>query len=191
MRKTYSKMIAGMIAVIFGVAVWLALAPGAANAQTQAKIDMFFGNWAGGGVSETKTDSSRFMLGQRELDVDIKPAGAGGFEIIWSTLQKRKGPAGRAAEGGWKLTTLVFTPAGEGRWRAEGGDPLQDGQFSWAVIEENALVIRTFTVTEDGSAENQMYRRTVSGDSMELFYMRTVDGELKRNAMGRLARQKK
>lgn len=182
MRKIYSKL----NAVIFGAVVWLMVAPGVA--QAQAKLDAFIGNWLGAGVAETKADTSRFQLAQRELDVDIRPAGTGGFEIIWSTKQKLRNQTG-TAEGGWKLTTLVFVPAGEGQWSTTSGDPLNGGQFAWARIEDNSLVIRTFKVDEEGNGESQLYRRTVTGDTMELFYMRAVDGEIKRTAMGRLARK--
>lgn len=183
MRKAYSW---GK-SVILGAVISLALTPGMANAQ--AKLDAFIGHWTGGGSSETKSDD-RYQLNARELDIEIKAAGAGGFEITWSTLHKQKDEMGKASPE-MKSSTIVFAPSGEGQWRAETGDPLKGGQLAWAQIEDNSLVVRTFTVNADGSGETQMYRRTVSAGSMDLFYNRSVDGELMRTAMGRLLKQSK
>lgn len=173
--------------VFLGAAICLALAPGAAYAQ--AKIDAFMGQWTGGGVAETKSDS-RFQLAARELDIEIKPAGSGGFEISWSTLHRQKNEQGRAAPE-VKSSTLVFAPSGEAQWSAESESPLKGGQLAWARLEDNSLIVRTFTINEDGSGEHQLYRRTLAGDSMELFYVRSLDGELMRTAMGRLNRKGK
>lgn len=87
-----------------------------------------------------------------------------------------------------KSTTLQFTPAAGGLWRAGGSDLFADVPVAWARIEENSLVISTFAITEAGAGETQIYRRTLSGRGMELDYRRVVDGELVRSAKARLSK---
>lgn len=176
MRKNCMAMI--------GVALMLALTPGVAMAE--ARIGAFFGTWKGSGLSESEI-SSNFHMSVRDLELVIKAAGDGGFEITWSTVQRQKGDPNNPTEV-VKATTLVLTLSGNGVWRANGGDPMAGGELAWARMQDNTLILNTFQVAEDGSGEYQVYRRTLSGAGMELEFIRVVDGEQVRTAKARLTK---
>lgn len=179
------------LALAFAPALALGTGSAPEAARAQISIDDFFGHWTGSGIAEIeKKDASWLALSERarrELEVDIKAAGDGGFEITWLTQQMSNSKMNQPGE--LKTSTLVLMPKGEGQWRAKDGDPELGGRLAWASLEGNNLLVRTFTVQEDGRAENQIYRRTMTGGAMELFYRRSVDGETVRTASGRLTRQ--
>lgn len=164
------------------MALLIALMPGVASAQI--RIDAFFGQWKGSGVSESEI-SANFHMTVRDLEVIVKPAPDNGFAISWSTVQRQKGDPDNPTEA-VKATTLTFAASGEGAWRASGGDPMAGGQLAWARMEENTLILSTFQVSGDGHGEYQVYRRTLSGSGMELEFIRIEDGRQIRTAKARL-----
>ncbi len=170
--------------VMMGLALMLIMTPSVAMAE--AGIAAFFGTWKGSGLSESEV-SSNFHMSVRDLEVIVKSAGSGGFEITWSTVQRQKGDPKNPTEV-VKGTTLALMPSGNGMWRAGDGDPMADGQLAWARIEDNTLILSTFRVTEDGHGEYQVYKRTLNGMGMELDFSRIVDGEQVRTAKARLTK---
>lgn len=170
--------------VAIGAALMHMLAPLAAHAE--ASIDAFFGRWIGSGMSQSEI-SANFQMSLRDLEVVVKAAGGGGFEITWSTVQRQKGDPKNPTEV-VKTSTMVLTPAGNGLWRDEAGDPMADGHLAWARIEDNSLILSTFHVTQDGHGEYQIYRRTLSGSGMDLEFVRLLDGEPARTAKARLVK---
>ncbi len=169
-----------------GCIALLLLGSGISAARAAVTIDAFYGRWVGAGISESEV-SANFQTTARDLEVVVKPHGDAGFEIVWSTVQRQKGNPDDPTEK-VKSTTLQFTPAADGLWRAGGSDPFAGAPFAWARIDENSLIVSTFAITEAGAGETQIYRRTLSGMGMQLDYRRVVDGELVRSAKARLSK---
>lgn len=169
-----------------GCVALLILGGGMSAARAEAGIDAFFGRWVGAGISESEV-SANFQTTARDLEVIVKRHAESGFEITWSTVQRQKGNPDDPTEK-VKSTTLQFTPDAGGLWRTGGSDPFGGTPVAWARIDENSLIISTFTVTKQGAGETQIYRRTLSGQGMALDYRRVVDGELLRSAKARLSK---
>lgn len=169
-----------------GCVVLLILGGGMSAARAEVAINAFFGRWVGAGISESEI-SANFQTTARDLEVIVTPHAQAGFEITWSTVQRQKGNPDDPTEK-VKSTTLQFSPDAGGLWRAGGSDPFAGTPVAWARIDDNSLIVSTFTVTKDGAGETQIYRRTLSGMGMALDYRRVVDGELVRSAKARLSK---
>ncbi len=162
------------------------LLTGAAAAEG-ATIADFAGQWVGKVTVET-LGPTEFPTSVRDSGVTVTPGADGGFTLEWSTAKREKGDPEDPTET-VQDTQVVFVPAGtEGRWRAEGGDPA-NGQPLWlARLDENTLIVSGLTVTKDGEAELQTYRRTLENGALGLSYTRVVDGVTTRRASGALIR---
>lgn len=151
-------------------------------------IKAFFGKFTGNGLADG-ADVAYFGVTQRDLDVKIAPAADGGFTVAWTTVLRAGGdpkkPKIRKRE-----TSMAFVPGPRpGLFHAlDNGDPLAGGMISWARISRNTLVIRQFTVLDDGRHELQTYERTLSGSGMTLLYTRVLDGERTRRVRGKLVK---
>jgi len=158
------------------------------RAAAPLKIAAFFGSFAGNGVANGE-DSAYFGVTQRDLDVQISPAGDGGFTVAWTTVL-RSGGDPKAPNVRRRSATMTFTPGPRpGLFRAaDNGDPLAGGMISWARISGNTLAIHQFDVLADGRHEIQTYARTLSGTGMKLVYTRVIDGERTRHVRGDLVK---
>lgn len=167
-----------------GAALLILLMPSVASAQT--RIDAFFGQWKGSGVSESEI-SANFHMTARDLEVIVGPAPGNGFVITWSTVQRQKGNPDKPTEA-VKATTITFAASGKGTWLAKGGDPVTGGPLAWARLQENTLILSTLQISTDGIGEYQVYRRTLSGSGMELEFIRIEDGQQLRTAKAKLVK---
>lgn len=165
--------------------LWPAWAVHAANADAVG-IAAFHGVWRGSAVSESAI-SANFQLTSRDIDVTVRADAAGGFTIVWNTVQRQKGDPSNPREK-LKSTKLQFTLLRPGVWRSTAnGDPLNSAApFAWAFIKESTLNIVSLQIYADGRHETQIYRRALSGTGMTLEFIRNVDGEQVRRASGRL-----
>lgn len=172
---------AGLLAVL----LWLGV-----SAAAQAKdlnLAAFFGRWQGTGISETE-DSIYFRVTSRDMDVQISPAGEGGFSISWTTVQRQSGPAD-APRAERKTTEMTFQPTGRrNMWKAvESVDPM-DGTFAWATLKGNTLTINTFLIEPNGDFRLHVYNRTLSGLGMQLDFTALTNGEAARTVSARLVK---
>lgn len=166
--------------------VALMLVAGQASAQN-VSIKAFFGVWQGSALSESNI-STHFRVSARDLDVEIRPFGAGGFTVHWATVLRQKGDPSAPAEV-LKEAQVAFIVDESRRnvWQAATqGDPIQGKGYYWARLEGQTLSVYALGVGQDGTAELQIYRRTLTGSGMELEFTRNVDGEAIRTAKGRL-----
>ncbi|WP_417517729.1 hypothetical protein [Minwuia sp.] len=159
----------------------------AALAQQDVSISAFYGVWRGNALSESNI-STHFRVTARDLDVEIRPVEPGGFMINWATVLRQKGDPNAPAEV-LKEARVTFLPDATRQkvWRAaDQGDPMGENGFNWARLEGQTLTIYGIGVAEDGSAELQIYRRTLTDLGMQLDFTRTVDSEPVRSARGKL-----
>ena len=84
--KTLMKWAVSLTAVFL-----LLIAPGRINAA-DLPVSAFFGTYSGGGVAENE-DSIYFAVTARDMDVVIRPAGAG-FNVTWTSVIRRGGGLG-------------------------------------------------------------------------------------------------
>ena len=152
------------------------------------KLAAFFGSFAGHGLSDGD-DSAYFGVTQRDLDVQISPAGEAGFSVAWTTVLRAGGDP-KAPNVRRRSVTMTFAPGPRpGLFHAtDNGDPLGGGMVSWARISGNTLMIEQFDVLADGRHETQTYARTLAGTGMKLVYTRVVDGERTRHVRGDLVK---
>lgn len=162
------------------------LVAGQATAQ-DVSIKAFHGVWRGNALSESNI-STHFRVTARDLDVEIRPFGAGGFTVHWATVLRQKGDPNAPAEV-LKEAQVAFI-VDENRknvWKAATqGDPIQGKGYYWARLEGQTLSVYALGIGQDGTSELQIYRRTLTGGGMELEFTRNVDGESIRTAKGRL-----
>lgn len=170
------------------LAIWT-LQPSIASAQAgrDAAIGSFYGRWQGNALSESET-SIYFQLTARDLDVVILPTGGDGFRISWTTVTRQKGDP-RNPRVDKKTTTIDFVSAGRRNvWRqAQPADPV-NAPYAWANIVGNTLQVSNLVISENGSYELQVYKRTLTAGMMELQFSRFRDGEKQRDAKGRLVK---
>ncbi|MBM3488905.1 MAG: hypothetical protein FJX68_00410 [Alphaproteobacteria bacterium] len=169
-----------------GWALALLLACAGSAAAADLPLGAFYGKWQGSALSESQI-SSYFRLSSRDIGVEIRAAGEG-FTLTWNTVLRQRGDP-RSPTEELRSNTLTFVPARRpGLWVGQGNaDPVQGGRpFFWAYVQDNTLVVQSLQVADDGGSELQVYRRTLTGNGMELEFTRTLDGEAARRAKGRL-----
>lgn len=172
----------------FVTALWLTLVSAApVSAANDLGIDAFYGAWRGSAISESEV-SVYFHVTARDIGITVKPAGEGRFELTTVTIKRKTGDPENPTEER-DIRTTIFQAAENGvYWATDAGDPARGGAMRWARLDENALIISSFTVREDGKSELQTYRREITDRGMDLTYTRTVDGSLVRTVNGQLVR---
>jgi hypothetical protein len=147
----------------------------------------FFGTFSGGGIAENE-DSLYFAVTARDFDVTIAPLGDG-FRIKWTSVIRSGGDPARPRVKR-KSMEKTFLAADQRRvYRCAGNaDPLAGGDYCWARIAGNTLVVYALVITDGGRYEVQQYDRTLSGTGMKLVFTRTRDGERVRKVTGRLVK---
>jgi hypothetical protein len=168
-------------------AVCLVLAlPGELQAA-DLPFSAFFGTFSGGGVAENE-DSAYFALTARDMDVVIRPDGAG-FKVTWTSVIR---PGGNSSKPRIKrkTTTRAFAPTDRaGIFRADSSaDPISGKEMCWAHIEGQSLIVYQMVIGGDGAYQLQRYARTLSGLGMQLTFTRIRDGERIRTVRGRLVK---
>lgn len=159
---------------------------GKADAR-EVPIDAFEGVWRGSAVSESDI-STHFRVTARDMDVEIRGDAGGGFSVRWATILRQKGVPDAPFEV-LKEARVSFVPDPDRTrvWRAaRASDPMGADGYYWARPEDQTLTVYGLGVAADGSAELQVYRRTLTDLGMDLEFIRTVDGEPVRTAKGKL-----
>lgn len=148
----------------------------------------FYGTFSGGGGGENE-DSLYFRVSARDLDVTIRPEGAG-FSVAWTSVIRRAGEQQEGPQTRSKVTTKVFVPSDRPNvFRAQdAGDPLAGKELSWARIHGTTLTLYVMVVDAEGTYEVQRYDRTLSGSGMQRVFTREKDGEPVRKVTGRLVK---
>lgn len=177
-----SKVFAGL--VLAGLV--LATVPATAK---DLSIKAFHGLWKGSAVSESEI-SSQFRVTARDLDVEIRPYAVGGFSLRWATVLRQEGnPSAPSETLRQAVVQFIPEPNRPGVWRDSNlVDPLSGDAFHWARIEDQTLIVYSLGVSATGSADIQIYRRTLSALGMKLEFSRIVDGSEVRSARGQLVK---
>ena len=181
------QAVAAPVVVLAVLAVLAGFSHAAAAQGRAVDIAAFYGQWTGSGVSESEI-SLYFRLTTRDLDVEVRPAGAG-FEIAWTTVQRQRGdPTNPTPER--KATVIRFAPTGRPNiWRAvDSSDPLIDERYAWARIKEQTFTVHTLAINGEGGYDMQIYQRTLTPFGMKLEFVAFRDGEERRSASGRLVK---
>lgn len=170
------------------VLILFAALPAFAQAPKNLPIDAFFGSFSGAGVSEsTETPGGKATM--RDTQVEIRPAGAGGFLVTWSTTA----PGTVSGQPKVKSTTMSFNPTPKpGVFEAaQQGNPVAGNDFMWARLSRQTLTVYAVTTQADGRYELQKWDRTLQGTGMQMVYTRLSDGEQTRVVRARLVKDKK
>ncbi|MGF1454095.1 MAG: hypothetical protein ACFB6R_01825 [Alphaproteobacteria bacterium] len=157
-----------------------------AHAQ-RLSVEAFYGTWKGSAISESEV-SVHFHVTARDIGVTLGPAGENRFKLTTATVKRKKGTPDDPIE---EVDTreVIFQKGKDNLWWAlDSGDPRDGGVLRWARLDDNALIISTFTVRDDGQSEVQAYHRAITDRGMDLIYTRTVDGSLVRTVKGQLVR---
>lgn len=167
------------------VALLVLMQPAVGNAK-DVSITVFEGDWRGNAISESNV-SVNFPITSRDIDVDIRPDSAGGFNITWRTLLRQKGNPSNPQEV-LKETTLTFVVTDKtGIWKdSRVGDFYKGDAVSWAQIKNQTLTVYVMEMSEAGDYDMQVYKRTLTGLNMELEFTAIRDGAVRRTAKGRL-----
>ena len=179
--KIMMKRAVSMAAVFFALT-----APNPIRAA-DLPVSAFFGTYSGGGVAENE-DSIYFAVTARDMDVVIRPAGAG-FKVTWTSVIRRGGDPARPRVKR-KSTTRAFAPTNRpGIFRAAASaDPISGKEMCWARIDGQSMIVYQMVIGDNGAYQLQRYERTLSGLGMQLTFTRLKDGERVRTVKGRLVK---
>lgn len=182
---TLSRVVNFLVAVIIAVAL-----PVVAAAK-DLPISAFAGNWQGNAISENNV-SVNFPITSRDIDVSISPADNGDFTVTWRTLLRQKGSPTNPKEV-LKETTFTYVKSDVPNvWKNNlGGDVYAGDTVSWARISKQTLTVYVMAISDVGDYDMQVYKRTLTGPSMELEFTALRDGVIRRTAKGRLILQSK
>jgi len=172
--------------LLWGLMIGLILLGGPVAAQ-DISIKAFNGVWRGSALSESNI-STHFRVTARDMDVEIRPFGAGGFTVRWATILRQKGDPNAPVET-LKEAQVAFNPdpSRQNVWVAvTQGDPIKDDAYYCARLEGQTLTVYSLGIAEDGASELEIYRRSLTGLGMELDFSRTTDGQAVRSARGKL-----
>jgi hypothetical protein len=152
-------------------------------------IDRFVGTWIGAGVTEDVGAVPGQGVVDRQLEVRIA-ASEDGFRITWMTARRamKKG----ASQIKYWATSVNFAETGRpGIFESEVREDLARGRpYRWAVLSDNAIIVHSVAIVQDGRLEHQKYIRTLLGTAeMQLRYTRILDGVTVRSVIG-LVRKK-
>ncbi len=152
-----------------------------------ARIGAFAGSYQGSGVADGR-DSIYFTITARDLDVTIKPNGAG-FEISWTTVIHNGGPSSRPQRKSEKVEFVAADPKKSNIFRAATpGDPMAGQPYYWARIAGQTLIVYALSVAPNGGYDLSSWSRTLTPAGMELVFRRQRDGEGTRVVKGKLAK---
>lgn len=150
-------------------------------------INAFAGHYVGSGLARNDV-SEYFDLTVRDLDVTIRPEGAG-FNVAWTTVLREGGDPDNPNIKR-KSSSISFVPAGRpGVFRgAPSVDPMSGSAYTWARIEGQTLTVHSLVIDETGSYTMHSYDRTLTGLGMELRFTRVRDGEPTKTVTGKLVK---
>ena len=175
------RFVAGLLVLVaFEFAVPAALAQ-------DLSINAFAGRYVGSGLARDDV-SEYFDLTVRDLDVTIRPQGAG-FNVAWTTVLREGGDPDNPKIKR-KSSAMSFVPTGRpGLFRgAQSADPMSGDAYAWAYINGQTLTVHSLVIDESGSYTMHTYDRTLTGLGMELEFTRVRDGEPTKTVTGKLTK---
>lgn len=161
--------------------------PGQAE-EAHAPVSRFYGKFAGVAVSGTGDGVT-----ERDTSVEIQPFGRG-FSVDWVSLIRKKD--GRVKR---KRHVVKFVPTSRPHvyesamavnmfGQSVPLDPMQGDPYVWAKIRGSAMTVYSMYITDTGSYEMQVYRRTLVPGGLDLEFTRLRDGEPVRRSTAALKR---
>ena len=178
--------------VFLAAALLIAAASAPAHAQSgkgSAKIKDFFGEYVGTGITRKRGRTSS-QKRDREANVMIAPAGAGGFKVTWVTIRRTSvlGPKRKT-----RFTQLTFVATGKpNRWRAKGNKPLAEGgPIAIATLDRKTLSVHVLALDRRGRIHSATYLRTLSRTGIHLVFRRGLNSLQVRRVAATLKRIKK
>jgi hypothetical protein len=172
-----------MTAASAAVVMWVATA-GMALAGDPAK---FYGKFRGE-VTTSMAPKPSDVGTKRNSSVEVKAAPEAGFLVYWTTeFPERPDGPDRV-----RTTSLHFLPTtNPDVWRSERtGDPLYGQALIWAQVTAQSLTVYTTIIPKEGHPVMTIYRRTLSGDGLNLEFQRIEDGKPRTVVSGLLRKEK-
>ena len=164
-----------------------ALAASAAQAADR-KIDDFVGRWIGTGQA-TQGVVNPTVTQSRDSEVIIEKAGDG-FKISWTTMSTGVNDSSKSKV---KASVLTFKKGKRPNVFADvkSGDAMDGKKTTWAVISGDTLQINQLVISDDGSFDVTVYKRTLKdADHMNLEFTRFTNGSIARQASLSMSRMK-
>jgi hypothetical protein len=171
----------GTLNMRFFYALGLVAAMAASAAQAaDRKLDDFVGRWIGTGQA-TQGVVKPTVTQSRDSEVIIEKAGDG-FKISWTTMSSDIGDASKSTV---KTSVLTFKKGKRPNVYSElkSGDAMAGKKTTWAVISGDTLQINQLVISDDGTFDVTVYKRTLKGaDQMNLEFTRFTNGAIARQA---------
>ena len=168
------------------LAIFLALVFWCLPAAAQnAPLSDFAGTYQGSGVAEGR-DNVYFTVTARDLDVTIKPTGAG-FDVSWTTSSHGAARGQRVSRKSETVSFLASERPDVFRAAAK-VEPLDGEPYYWARVAGRTLTIYAMTIAGNGAYELTSWSRTLTRTGMDLTFRRLSDGEAVRTVRGKLVR---
>lgn len=175
-------MMTRMMTVAAAVVAWVAAA-GVALASDPAR---FYGKYSGE-VTTAMAPKQSDVGTKRKSTVEVKAAPDGGFLVYWTTEFTDRPEAPDRV----RTTSLHFLPTTNPNvWRSERtGDPLYGQALIWAQVTAQAFTVYVTIIPKDGAPVLTIYRRTLTGDGLNLEFERIEDGKRKTLVSGLLKKE--
>ena len=169
-----------LLAIILALVLWCL--PAAAQ---NAPLSDFAGTYQGSGVAEGR-DNVYFTVTARDLDVTIKPTGAG-FDVSWTTIS-HGAERGQRVSRKSETVSFIASERPDVFRAAPRVEPLDGEPYYWARVAGRTLTVYAMTIAGNGAYELTSWSRTLTRTGMDLTFRRLSDGEAVRTVRGKLVR---
>ncbi len=171
-----TKTLAQIFVLAALVAVGTPVGPIAAG---EARLADFYGKYAGSGANIAGEG-----LSDRDLNLVIRPHKKDGFTVQWTTvIRKSSGKTKKIKHfinfrpvkdrPGIYSSAMAIDTAG----RVVPLHPLTGDPYIWAALKNKTLIVYSLYVSDDGSYEVQVYKRTLTTNGLDLRWERVRDGD--------------
>ncbi len=171
----------------------LAIAVGLLVSGPALAFEAFLGRYVGSAeLADLKDDA----VEERDVGTDIEPYGEGGFKVTWESVIRVDGR--RDVPGVRRVVrSFGFEPVDAGAYFVQAPDydpfklredvePMAGDALAWASVDGDVLDIWVAALQEDGEAELQHHRRTLTGSGLELTFAAYAAGEVLSRGTGRM-----
>lgn len=190
-------MLAGSLQSILTVIAFAATLPFGVSAALAADLERFYGTYVGSGAGENLFENT---TDQRDLDVTVEGYKENGFSIKWITVTR--GPNGERTGDGVKRNEIeenfvpfedkpnVFVLEARGGLfqKSELPNPLRGEPMRWARVDGDEMTVFSMAIRDDGGAELQIYRRSLTEKGMDVSFQRMHDDAVEVRMEGSLVR---
>jgi hypothetical protein len=163
----------------FALGFVAALAASVAQAADR-KLDDFVGRWVGSGQA-TQGPVNPTVTQARDSEVIIEKT-SDGFKISWTTMSSDVSDGSKSKV---KTSVLTFKKGKQPNVYAElkSGDAMAGKKTTWALISGDTLQINQLVISDDGTFDVTVYKRTLKGtEQMHLEFTRFANGSIVRQA---------